>query len=138
VLDFQSSSADFDSDLNNASAVLLEYQKRLFPDGDGQGSFALEKNGRAAVAGWSFAKLSLSARFVQSLYDNNSYEIERAKGRSLTEKFIAWLGDVLKKRGCPHVVLKAEERCMTGATTGGAGRVVLQVTALQRRYSHAA
>ncbi|MER3408036.1 MAG: hypothetical protein C4292_04610 [Nitrososphaera sp.] len=119
VLDLQSSSGDIDADLKVASAILCEYQKRLLPDG-GQSSFALEKNG-PAVAGWSFARLSLSARFVQSLYDNNSYEIERAKGRSLTEKFIAWLGDVLKKHGCPHVVLKAGEEMYDRGYHGGLG-----------------
>lgn len=101
ILDFQTT--DFGSDEKIAtdfiaglqSACQLENQYALDPP--------MER------AGWAFAKLFISAQFVERIYSVNSYEIDRSKGKKFEDKFINWLASQLKNRGCTAQIKAAPE-----------------------------
>ena len=51
-------------------------------------------------AGWIFSKLFIAGQFVEKLYDSNVKEIDKAKGKKFSDKFVFWLSIKLKDRGC--------------------------------------
>lgn len=133
VLDFQST--DFESDSKVVFDLFAEYQRMLKLDNeDGEKEQHLFRISQPQdLAGWSFAKLFLAGKFVQKIYEANSYEIELMnrwpkvtgkyyEGDLSVIKFVAWLGSKLKERNCKANVKIGEE--MADVAYGeGAGAV---------------
>lgn len=101
ILDFQS--VNFEHDARIADAVISELQKNCQLENQYAIDPPIER------AGWSFAKLFLSGQFVERLVMGHGYEIERTKGRKFPDKFINWIGNELKNRGCGAQVKAAPE-----------------------------
>ncbi len=101
ILDFQT--IDFGTDSDIAKNMLSDLQRRC----ELENSFAIDDP--LDRAGWSFAKLFLSGQFVEKLYAFNQYEIDRTRGKKFEDKFIGWLGQQLKNRGCGAQIKAALE-----------------------------
>ena len=104
TVDFQSQNYDEESQLTRT--ILCDFLKQL--DVKDKGSFQVSDS-QSQAAGWSFGKLFLSLEFVQKLYDGNSYEIDRSKGKYHGDKFISWLNQLLVNKGCKTLALKAAD-----------------------------
>jgi hypothetical protein len=101
ILDFQT--INFESDSEIARNLLNEYQSSLKL----QNAFALDEP--ITTAGWSFAKLFLSAEFVEKLYERNGREIDRLKGKRLVDKIVSWLAGNLQSKNCSAQLKIARE-----------------------------
>jgi hypothetical protein len=60
-------------------------------------------------AGWSFAKMFLAGQFVEKIYTIHSYGIDASRGKKFEDKFIAWLQNELKNKGCGAQIKMAPE-----------------------------
>ena len=100
-LDFQT--IDFKPDAKIAIDLLSGYQKIC----QLENSFALDAPIQSA--GWSFAKLFMAGQLVEKIYTENAYNIEASKGKRFEDKFIVWLQNELKKRGCTAQIKMAPE-----------------------------
>jgi hypothetical protein len=101
ILDFQT--IDFEPDAKIALDVLSDYQRRCHLEN----SFAIDPPVQSL--GWSFAKMFLAGQFVEKIYAQESYKIDAAKGKKVEDKFIVWLQNELKKRGCNAQIKMAPE-----------------------------
>jgi hypothetical protein len=101
ILDFQT--ITFEPDSKIANDLLSELQRRC----ELENQYALDPP--MERAGWSFAKIFLSGQFVEKIRDMHTYEIEKAKGRKFDDRFIAWLANELKRRGCGANIKLAPE-----------------------------
>jgi hypothetical protein len=101
ILDFQTTT--FEPDSKIANDVLSELQARC----ELENQYALDPP--MERAGWSFAKVFMSGQFVEKIRDMHGYEIERSKGRKFDDRFVAWLANELKKRGCGANIKLAPE-----------------------------
>ncbi len=101
ILDFQT--IDFEPDVKIALDMLSEYQRlcRL------ENSFAIDSP--AQSLGWSFAKMFLAGQFVEKIYMQEAHKIDLSKGKKVEDKFIAWLQNELKNRGCNAKIKMASE-----------------------------
>jgi hypothetical protein len=59
--------------------------------------------------GWSFAKMFLAGQFVEKIYTHEAYKIDSSKGKKVEDKFISWLQNELKNRGCNAQIKMAPE-----------------------------
>jgi hypothetical protein len=101
ILDFQT--IDFEPDAKITVDMLSDYQRLYHLEN----SFALDSPVQSL--GWSFAKLFLAGQFVERIYTHHSYKIQASKGKKLEDKFIAWLQEELKNRGCAAQIKMAPE-----------------------------
>jgi hypothetical protein len=101
ILDFQTTS--FEPDAEIANGVMTELQKACQLENQYALDPPLER------AGWAFAKLFLSGKFVERLYSGHSYEVDRSKGKKFQDKFISWLASELKNKGCTAQIKAAPE-----------------------------
>jgi hypothetical protein len=103
IIDFRST--DPENDLKIARSMLTEYEKLFRLQ---EGSFQLGE-ARPISMGWSVAKLFISLELAQRLYENNSFEIERANERMKTYKFLLWLNTAFGSKGCKAQLKYAED-----------------------------
>jgi len=101
ILDFQT--IDFPPDGKIAVDMLNEYQRACQVDNQ----FALDEPVQSA--GWFFAKLFLAGQFVEKIYGQNKSVIDSSKGKKFEDKFITWLAEQLKNRGCSAKIKMAPE-----------------------------
>lgn len=101
ILDFQT--IDFEPDTKIALEMLSEYQ-RLYQL---ENSFAIDPPVQSL--GWSFAKMFLAGQFVEKIYTQEAYKIDLSKGKKVEDKFVAWLQNELKNRGCNAKIKMAPE-----------------------------
>jgi hypothetical protein len=101
ILDFQT--IDFEPDAKIALDMLSEYQ-RLYQL---ENSFAIDPPVQSL--GWSFAKMFLAGQFVEKIYTQEAYKIDLLKGKKVEDKFVAWLQNELKNRGCNAKIKMAPE-----------------------------
>jgi hypothetical protein len=101
ILDFQT--IDFEPDAKIALDMLSEYQ-RLYQL---ENSFAIDPPVQSL--GWSFAKMFLAGQFVEKIYTQEAYKIDLIKGKKVEDKFVAWLQNELKNRGCNAKIKMAPE-----------------------------
>jgi hypothetical protein len=98
---------DFESDSKIAKEILKEFQKSCNFDNDDNRNYLLDSP--ITSAGWYFAKLFLSGRFVKMLYELNSEQIDNSKGKKFEDKFVSWLGVRFKTRKCEAFIKIAPE-----------------------------
>jgi hypothetical protein len=101
ILDFQT--INFEPDVNIALDMLSEYQRLYHLEN----SFAIDAPVQSL--GWSFAKMFLSGQFVEKIYTQEAYKINSSKGKKVEDKFITWLQNELKNRGCSAQIKMAPE-----------------------------
>ena len=101
ILDFQT--IDFEPDAKIALDMLSEYQ-RLYQL---ENSFAMGPPVQSL--GWSFAKMFLAGQFVEKIYTHEAYKIDLLKGKKVEDKFVAWLQNELKNKGCNAKIKMAPE-----------------------------
>jgi len=101
ILDFQT--IDFEPDAKIATDMLSEYQTLYHLES----SFAIDPPVQSL--GWSFAKMFLAGQFVEKIYTQESYKIASLKGKKVEDKFISWLQNELKNRGCKAQIKMAPE-----------------------------
>ncbi len=101
ILDFQT--IDFEPDAKIATDVLSEYQILYHLEN----SFAIDPPVQSL--GWSFAKMFLAGQFVEKIYTHEAYKIDSSKGKKVEDKFISWLQNELKNRGCKAQIKMAPE-----------------------------
>jgi hypothetical protein len=101
ILDFQT--IDFEPDAKIALDMLSEYQ-RLYQL---ENSFAIDPPVQSL--GWSFAKMFLAGQFVEKIYTQEAYKIDLLKGKKVEDKFVAWLQNELKNKGCNAKIKMAPE-----------------------------
>ena len=101
ILDFQT--IDFEPDSKIATDMLSEYQILYHLES----SFAFDPPVQSL--GWSFAKMFLAGQFVEKIYTHESYKIDSLKGKKVEDKFISWLQNELKNRGCKAQIKMAPE-----------------------------
>lgn len=101
IIDFQT--VDFEPDAKIARDMLSEFQKSC----QLENMYALDEPVRSA--GWHFAKMFLAGQFVEKLYASHGYEIDGSKGKKFEDKFIAWIAQQLKNRGCGAQIKMAPE-----------------------------
>ncbi len=101
ILDFQTT--DFEQDAKIALDLLSEYQRLYHLEN----SFAIDQPVQSL--GWSFAKMFLAGHFVEKIYSQEAYKIQLLKGKKVEDKFIAWLQNELKNRGCSAQIKMAPE-----------------------------
>jgi hypothetical protein len=51
----------------------------------------------------------LSGQFVEKIYTQEAYKINSSKGKKVEDKFITWLQNELKNRGCSAQIKMAPE-----------------------------
>jgi hypothetical protein len=51
----------------------------------------------------------MAGQLVEKIYTDNAYNIEASKGKKFEDKFIVWLQNELKKRGCTAQIKMAPE-----------------------------
>ena len=83
LIDFET--VDFESDSKIAKEILYEFQKNCNYDNEDNCNFVLDAP--ILSAGWYFAKLFLSGQFVKKLYELNSDQIDKSKGKKFEDKF---------------------------------------------------
>ena len=101
ILDFQS--IDFEPDAKIIVDLLTGYQSLCKLEN----SFALDPPVQSL--GWSFAKLFLAGELVETIYARHTSNIETSKGKKFENKFISWLQNELKDRGCGAQIKLAPE-----------------------------
>jgi len=101
ILDFQT--IDFEPDAKIATDMLSEYQIHYHLES----SFAIDPPVQSL--GWSFAKMFLAGQFVEKIYTHEAYKIDSSKGKKVEDKFISWLQNELKNRGCKAQIKMAPE-----------------------------
>lgn len=101
ILDFQTTT--FEKDAGIAKDLMAKLQETCGL----KDQYALDPP--LERAGWAFAKLFLSGKFVENIYSAHSYEVDRSKGKKFEDKFIAWLASELKNRGCTAQIKAAPE-----------------------------
>ena len=101
ILDFQT--IDFEPDAKIATDMLSEYQILYHLES----SFAIDPPVQSL--GWSFAKMFLAGQFVEKIYTGEAYKIDSLKGKKVEDKFISWLQNELKNRGCKAQIKMAPE-----------------------------
>jgi hypothetical protein len=101
ILDFQT--IDFEPDAKIALDMLSEYQRFY----QLENSFAIDPPVQSL--GWSFAKMFLAGQFVEKIYTQEAYKIDLSKGKKVEDKFVAWLQNELKNRGCNAKIKMAPE-----------------------------
>ncbi|NOJ26970.1 MAG: hypothetical protein DA330_03035 [Nitrososphaera sp.] len=101
IIDFQTT--DFASDGEVAKKMLSDMQRLC----EMENSYALDDP--MDRAGWSFAKMFLAGQFVEKLYAQHQYEVDRTKGKKFEDKFIGWLAQELKRKGCGAQIKAAPE-----------------------------
>jgi hypothetical protein len=95
ILDFMSTDFKKDTDIATALLSQLKVECGFDPSLD---PFAILDPVQSA--GWIFSKLFIAGQFVEKLYDSNAKEIDKAKGKKFSDKFVFWLSIRLKDRGC--------------------------------------
>ena len=95
LLDFVTT--DFDQDSRVAESILQQFQASGGWSND-KDNFLLDTP--VTSAGWYFAKLFLSAHFVRRIYELNTDQIIKSKGKKFEEKFVAWLNTEFKSKKC--------------------------------------
>jgi hypothetical protein len=101
ILDFQT--IDFEPDAKIALDMLSEYQRLYHLEN----SFAIDLPVQSL--GWSFAKMFLAGQFVEKIYTQEAYKIDLLKGKKVEDKFVAWLQNELKNKGCNAKIKMAPE-----------------------------
>jgi hypothetical protein len=101
ILDFQT--IDFEPDAKIATDMLSEYQILFHLES----SFAIDPPVQSL--GWSFAKMFLAGQFVEKIYTHEAYKIDSLKSKKVEDKFISWLQNELKNRGCKAQIKMAPE-----------------------------
>lgn len=101
ILDFQT--VDFETNGKIAANMMSEWQKTC----QMENAFALDPPVQSA--GWSFAKMFLAGQFVEKIYAIYAYDVDASKGKKFEDKFVAWLQNELKNRGCGAQVKMAPE-----------------------------
>ena len=95
ILDFMS--IDFKTDSDIATALLSQLKEECGFDPDLDAFAILEP---VPSAGWIFSKLFIAGQFIEKLYQGNSKEIDKSKGKKFSDKFISWLSIILRECGC--------------------------------------
>jgi hypothetical protein len=93
ILDFMTT--DFNRDSSIAISLLYKIACGYKTDED---VFALEDP--VSSAGWIFSKLFIAGQFIERLYDSNAGEIDQAKGKRFSDKFVSWLSSKFKEQSC--------------------------------------
>ena len=101
IIDFQTTAFERDSGIANGLMAELQEACGL------KEQYALDPP--LERAGWAFSKLFLSGQLVEKIYAGHSYEVDRSKGRKFVDKFISWLAQELKNRGCGAQIKAAQE-----------------------------
>jgi len=101
ILDFQT--INFEADAKVALEMLSDYQKLC----NLENSFALDPP--TQTLGWSFAKMFLAGQFVEKIYVYQIHKIDSSKGKKTEDKFLSWLQNELKNRGCSARIKMAPE-----------------------------
>lgn len=101
ILDFQT--VNFDPDGKIAVNLLSEWQKTC----QMENAFALDPPVQSA--GWDFAKMFIAGQLVEKIYAIYSYDVNASKGKKFEDKFVAWLQNELKNRGCGAQIKMAPE-----------------------------
>ena len=101
ILDFQT--IDFEPDAKIALHLLSEDQRLYYLEN----SFAIDPPVHSL--GWSFSKMFLAGQFVEKMYSQEANKIDSSKGKKIEDKFIAWLQNELKNRGCNAQIKMAPE-----------------------------
>ena len=101
ILDFQT--IDFEPDAKIALNMLSENQRLYYLEN----SFAIDPPVHSL--GWSFSKMFLAGQFVEKMYSQEANKIDSSKGKKIEDKFIAWLQNELKNRGCNAQIKMAPE-----------------------------
>lgn len=104
LIDFET--IDFESDSKIAKEVLREFQRDCNFDNDDR-NFVLDSP--TYRAGWYFAKLFLSGKFVKRLYELNLNQIDNSKGKKFEDSFLTWLSIKFKTKKCDaHLKIASE------------------------------
>jgi hypothetical protein len=101
ILDFQT--INFEPDAKIALEMLSDYQKLCSLEN----SFAIDPPMQSL--GWSFAKMFLAGQFVEKIYGQQYHRIDSSKGKKIEDKFISWLQNELRDRGCSANIKMAAE-----------------------------
>jgi hypothetical protein len=101
IIDFQTTTFEHDARIANDLLSELQTNCKL------KEQYAIDEP--MERAGWSFAKVFMSGQFVEKIRDGHGYEIEKSKGRKFEDRFIAWLANELKNRGCGANIKLAPE-----------------------------
>ncbi|HEY1248919.1 MAG TPA: hypothetical protein VGE97_08030 [Nitrososphaera sp.] len=101
ILDFQS--VDFEQDAKIIVDMLTGYQSLCKLEN----SFALDPPVRSL--GWFFAKLFLAGELVETINAQEASNIETSRGKKFENKFISWLQNELKDKGCRAQIKLAAE-----------------------------
>lgn len=95
ILDFMST--DFTADSEIATALLSQLKDECGFDQSLEAFAILDP---VQSAGWIFSKLFIAGQFIEKLYDSNTEEIDKSKGKKLSDKFVYWLSFKLRERNC--------------------------------------
>jgi hypothetical protein len=95
VLDFMSTDISTDSEI--ATALLSQLKDECGFDQSLEAFAILDP---VQSAGWIFSKLFIAGQFIEKLYDSNTEEIDKSKGKKFSDKFVYWLSFKLKERSC--------------------------------------
>jgi hypothetical protein len=95
ILDFMST--DFKADSEIATELLSQLKDECGFDQSLEAFAILDP---VQSAGWIFSKLFIAGQFIEKLFDNNTEEMDKSKGKKFSDKFIFWLSFKLKERGC--------------------------------------
>jgi hypothetical protein len=95
VLDFMSTDISTDSEI--ATALLSQLKDECGFDQSLEAFAILDP---VQSAGWIFSKLFIAGQFIEKLYDSNTEEIDKSKGKKFSDKFVYWLSYKLKERSC--------------------------------------
>jgi len=95
VLDFMSTDISTDSEI--ATALLSQLKDECGFDQSLEAFAILDP---VQSAGWIFSKLFIAGQFIEKLYDSNTEEIDKSKGKKFSDKFVHWLSYKLKERSC--------------------------------------
>ena len=101
ILDFQT--INFEADDKVALEMLSDYQTVC----NLENSFALDPPIQSL--GWSFAKMFLAGQLVEKIYVHQTHKIDSSKGKKIEDKFLSWLQNELKNRGCSAQIKMAPE-----------------------------
>lgn len=104
ILDFMT--IDFEHD-SNIVFEILSYYKKICGFNKEDDVFDLDKP--ISNAGWSFSKLFLAGGFVERLYQANTDDISRSRGKKFEEKFVSWLSTKLNDSECKAQIKMAIE-----------------------------
>lgn len=95
ILDFMSTDISTDSEI--ATALLSQLKDECGFDQSLEAFAILDP---VQSAGWIFSKLFIAGQFIEKLYDSNTEEIDKSKGKKFSDKFVYWLSYKLKERSC--------------------------------------